>query len=215
MISFACPSCGASGSVDDSLAGRQVRCKHCKHRSVIPRPGEPVEDTYALDEPAEPAPVVSALRESTGSAFVPSRGAEQTAPGRRRIRTSSPTPKRRASREVADGVVWGKWFLSLGVIGAIALVATALFARNGTVISGSVLVILGTLMVLMGYAAGAYGAFREDSLYGLLYLLIPLYAAYYIVTRWDDLWAWFACSTAGVVLVLIGTEVVRWAGVSV
>ena len=58
-------------------------------------------------------------------------------------------------------------------------------------------------MVLVGFGAGAYGAFREDVLYGFLYLAIPLYTAYYIVTRWDDLWTWFACSTLGVGLVLL------------
>ncbi len=68
-------------------------------------------------------------------------------------------------------------------------------------------------MVLVGFGAGAYGAFSEDFLYGVLYLVIPLYTAYYLVTRWDDLWVWFACSTAGVALVLLGTEMVRWAGV--
>jgi hypothetical protein len=36
---------------------------------------------------------------------------------------------------------------------------------------------------------------------------------YYLVTRWDDLWRWFACSTAGVGLVLVGTEILWWSGV--
>jgi hypothetical protein len=66
---------------------------------------------------------------------------------------------------------------------------------------------------LLGYAAGAYGAFCEDFLYGFLYLVIPLYTAYYLVTRWEDLWRWFACSTTGVGLVLFGTQLLRWSGV--
>ena len=63
--------------------------------------------------------------------------------------------------------------------------------------------------------AGAYGAFSEDALYGLLYITIPLYTAYYLVTRWEDLWIWITCATVGVGLVLIGTEMVRWAGAAV
>ena len=35
------------------------------------------------------------------------------------------------------------------------------------------------------------------------------------VTRWDDLWPWFACSTAGVALISLGTEMLRWGGVGV
>ena len=65
----------------------------------------------------------------------------------------------------------------------------------------------------LGYAAGAYGAFCEDFLYGFLYLVIPLYTAYYLVTRWEDLWRWFACSTTGVGLVLFGTQLLLWSGV--
>jgi hypothetical protein len=33
------------------------------------------------------------------------------------------------------------------------------------------------------------------------------------LTRWDDLWIWFACMTGGVGLASLGIEMVRWAGV--
>ena len=56
---------------------------------------------------------------------------------------------------------------------------------------------VGGLLVPVGYFAGAYGAFCEDVLYGFLYLAIPLYAGYYLVTRWEDLWIWLTCSTRG------------------
>ena len=65
------------------------------------------------------------------------------------------------------------------------------------------------------YFAGAYGAFSEDILYGLLDITIPLYTAYYLVTPWEDLWIWITCSTAGVGLALIETEMVRWVGAPV
>src|SRR5208337_3868253 len=71
---------------------------------------------------------------------------------------------------------------------------------------------LGGILVPVAYFAGAYGAFSEDALYGLLYITIPLYTAYYLVTRWEDLWIWVTCATVGVGLVLLGTEMVRWAG---
>jgi hypothetical protein len=72
--------------------------------------------------------------------------------------------------------------------------------------------VIGSGMLLTGFFVGAYGAFCEDLLYGLLYLLIPLYTAYYIVTRWDDLWVWGTCSTTGVGLIIFGTELARWSG---
>jgi hypothetical protein len=98
------------------------------------------------------------------------------------------------------------------VFAALALLATALIAPGGLMLSGSIVLLLGTVLVIVGYLAGAYGAFSEDFLYGFLYLVIPLYTAYYLLTRWDDLWRWFVCSTAGVGLVLLGTEMLRWSG---
>ena len=37
-VSFACPSCNATGSVDAVHIGKQVRCKHCGTRFAIPDP---------------------------------------------------------------------------------------------------------------------------------------------------------------------------------
>jgi len=81
-------------------------------------------------------------------------------------------------------------------------------------IVGCLLMTLGSVLVVLGYGVGAYGAFREEILYGMLYLLVPLYTAYYLVTRWEDLWVWFACSTVGAALVVLGTEMVRWNWIS-
>src|SRR5207248_11675080 len=101
------------------------------------------------------------------------------------------------------------------IILVIVLTAIALLVPQGTLIAGCVLMGIGSVLILVGYSAGAYGAFCEDFLYGLLYLVIPLYTAYYMATRWEDLWVWLACATAGVGLILIGVEIVRWAGVGV
>ena len=92
------------------------------------------------------------------------------------------------------------------------LSAVAFLAPHGIWLVGCILLAIGSILVPVAYFAGAYGAFSEDSLYGFLYILIPLYAGYYLVTRWEDLWIWIACATVGVGLVLIGTEMVRWRG---
>lgn len=214
--SFACPSCGAAGAADAAFAGRQVRCKHCGHRFPIPDDdgdgdGDgPEGDAYALDEPARVA-TTSPPRESV---FVTPRGdeppASPSAPPRRSKPTRPAGGTTARSRE-AD-LPWRTWLARGGVVALIALAAVALIAPSGVLIVGNVLLALGSGMVVVGYFAGAYGAFCEDFLYGVLYLGVPLYTAYYLVTRWDDLWVWFACSTAGVAVVLLGTGLVQWAG---
>jgi hypothetical protein len=85
-----------------------------------------------------------------------------------------------------------------------ALGLTAALVPNGTLIAACVLAGLGGLLVLTGYTVGLWAAFHEDSLYGFFYFIFPLYSAYYILTRFEDLWPWFLAMTVGVGLVTVG-----------
>lgn len=209
-IRFACPSCGAAGTVDAASAGKSARCKQCGGRFTIPGPEQPRADVYPLDEPDQD---VSRTPEPAGepsSTFVASRGDEPPSREPKRARKTSTRPKRKRRTERA----WGKWLIRGAVAAVIALAATALIAPRGTLIVGCILIVIGCVLILAGYGAGAFGAFSEDFIYGVLYLLVPLYAGYYLLTRWDDLWIWFTCATAGFGLILLGTELLRWSGVA-
>ncbi len=214
-ISFACPSCAATGSVDASFAGKLARCRHCGHRFTIPVPGESGPEVYSLDEPAGETVGGTAMSPSPESAFVRSRGSGPAAAAPRQPKWNAPGSTKRAARKRGSPFAWGTWLLRGGIATGIALAGIALLAPQGPLIAACALMVLGSAMVLVGYGVGAYAAFGEDFLYGFLYLVIPLYTAYYIVTRWEDLWVWFTCSTAGVVLVLLGIELARWNGVGV
>jgi len=211
-VSFACPACGASGSADEALVGRQVRCKPCQHRFVVPGPLEAeTSDGYLLDQPAG----IGTAGQQGDAVFVSSRGDEPsvfTSP--RKPRPTRPRSGKRKSRDEGPDFAWGTWLIRVGVVSAVVIAAIALFAPRGLIIAGSILLFLGAAMILIGYSAGAYGAFCEDFLYFFLYLLFPLYTAYYIVTRWDDLRRWFICSSVGFGFVIFGTKMLEWAGVT-
>jgi hypothetical protein len=209
-IPFTCPACGLAGSLHAAHAGKVVRCKHCGCRASVPRPGEPEADVYSLDEPALEKVEGTVKTPTEGSVFVPSGGNDPVRiPRPRRSKRTATRPKaRQRDRDSA----WRNWLIGGTAVAVLALAAVALVAPNGTVIAGCAVIVIGSVMLMTGYFVGAYGAFREDSLYGFLYVVIPLYTAYYLVTRWDDLWVWCACSTVGVGLILLGTEIVRWAG---
>jgi transcription elongation factor Elf1 len=213
-IPFVCPSCARAGSVDASAAGRPARCKQCGCDFTIPRPVDDELAGYALEEPDERTDAVTAFDPPAASSFVRSRGDDATAPPRNPKRRP-PESTTRTTRERSSHFPWGTRLVQGGVAIAIVLAAIAFLAPRGMLIAGCALMALGSLMVLLGFGAGAYGAFHEDSLYGFLYLVIPLYTAYYMITRWDDLWVWFVCSTAGVGLVVLGTEMIQWGGVTV
>ncbi len=113
-IRFACPSCGASGSVDAVYAGKVVRCKHCGFRSAVPDAGEPQADIYSLDEsPAETAGNV-ALAPAADSVFAASpRGSVKNAPKPRktvRVARSSTTRKRRGD------FAWRNWLIGFAEV---------------------------------------------------------------------------------------------------
>lgn len=226
-IAFACPSCGATGSVEGSAAGKAARCKHCGGRFTIPEAEPPAAEfdlREVLPPPRQETADGYAMVESTGdSAFSPTRGAEPAGAVSVPVPVPVPVPVSvrtgrgrsgsggRKRRQLA--IARAKWLG--GGAGALALILAgiALFAPHGVILVAWVLMALGCAMILLGYAVGAYGAFSEDFLYGFLYIVIPFYTAYYMVTRWDDLWIWFACMTAGVGLASLGVEMTRWAGV--
>ena len=148
--------------------------------------------------------------------FVSARADATTAidrPRRRERSVSGPTS--RSVRASTSDFPWQTWLIRGSVALVLILTAIALLAPHGTWLVGCILMAIGGILVPVAYFAGAYGAFSEDTLYGLLYITIPLYTAYYLVTRWEDLWIWITCATVGVGLVLIGTEMVRWAGAAV
>ncbi len=216
-ITFACPSCGSEGSLDSEFIGKQARCKPCGHRFAIPGPGgsgpDPGPEIYAMEEPSRETTDVIATGPAPDSVYLSSRGSEPTsgASPRRSMRAASGSTSR-TTRKRTSGFAPRTWLVRCGVVAVLILTAIALLAPRGTLIAGLMLVVLGSTLVMVGYGAGAYGAFSEDFIYGALYLVVPLYSAYYLITRWDDLWAWFACSTAGVGLVLLGIEMIRWSG---
>jgi hypothetical protein len=215
-VSFACPSCDAAGSVDAIHVGKQVRCKHCGAHFAIPDGEMPGPDVYALEEPDRPSALGNLAAQSQNAVFVPSRGDDATAedrPRRKRQEPSGLTPQKARRGEPEFPTI--SWLIGSGIGFFLILAAIALLAPQGTWLTGCILMGMGGILILVGHLAGAYGAFSEDFLYGFFYLLIPLYTAYYIVTRWDDMWVWFTCSTVGVGLAMAGIELVRWAEVAV
>jgi len=210
-VSFACPSCNAAGTVDAIHVGKQVRCRHCGANFTIPDGEKPESDVYALEEPAEPSARGVPDTQVQNAVFVPARGDDATTMDRLRRKgepSSELTPQR--TRRNTPEFPWISWLIRVCIAFVLILTAIVLFAPHGTWLAGCILTVTGGILILAGHLAGAYGAFSEDSLYGFLYLLIPLYTAYYIVTRWDDMWVWFTCSTVGVGMSMVGIELIRW-----
>lgn len=205
-IAFTCPRCGKSYSVAASLAGRSGKCKACGRPMTIPHFFDDGDDTIATEGYGLSEPVAVAHEPDAQSVFVPV-GRDPEVPTRARRRRSASSPSRPRSRREEDLPFFqghGRFLLVIPGALIVGLGLTALLVPNGTLIAACVLAGLGGLIVLAGYFVGLWAAFREDSLYGFAYFVFPLYTAYYLVTRWEDLWPWFLAMTVGVGLVALG-----------
>ncbi|WP_165227526.1 hypothetical protein [Aquisphaera insulae] len=209
-VPFACPSCHASGSAESAYIGREVRCKHCNTRFTIPDPESPASDTYDLEERAEPVRRGAAVGAGAEAVFVPSRKDDR--PGKpRKAKGAAATSKRRPGRDLSD-FPWTRWLIRLAVAFVVAVAGIALIAPNGLWLAGCILMATGVMLLVLGHVGGTYVAFTEDFVHGFFYLGFPIYTAYYIVTNWDDMWVFFACSTVGAGLASAGLTLVEWAG---
>jgi hypothetical protein len=172
-IAFACPSCGAAGSVDGSAAGLAARCKHCGGRFTIPEAEPAADDSDWLDvmqpkpkpkpKPASPRQdpdggyaMVEAPENTT---FTPALGAEPAGAVPVPVSVSGRTGKSRSGsgsrKRRQQAIARAKWFG--GGAGSLALVLAgiALFAPHGVIVVAWVLMALGCAMILLGYAVGA------------------------------------------------------------
>ncbi|QDV37208.1 UbiA prenyltransferase family protein [Tautonia plasticadhaerens] len=206
---FSCPSCAAPGRAKVEWVGRTMRCKHCKATFNLPSPGEAGADSYELAEPAQFAPAAPMEEPPRGGTTTFTRSyRDAPLPD---VPRDHPRRKRRQERTPREGLLALKDDRRVRIIGSFALLGVVLAVGTFTVpgfgtIGGWTLTGIGLLMIAVGFSVGAYAAFCEDFLYGFAYVVFPIYTGYYLVTRFDDLWPWFATSTVGFVLFMIGTK---------
>jgi hypothetical protein len=203
-IPVACEMCQREYEVDDRYAGKTIKCTYCQQPMTIPAAPPAatpllVVGEYALDETHDSTPPIYRT--------APDRREQDEVSGRdrvqkKKVKRSSGKGKDKRGRSENGGSPWGV-LMSLAVI-AVLLAIAAVFVPAVRTPVGVALALPGLLLCLYGYATGVYIAFTEDDLYGWLFLLIPCYAAYYIVTRWDDMYTRVIIVVAGLTLLAIG-----------
>jgi hypothetical protein len=187
-IPVTCATCGKRYEVDGAYAGKRGKCAICGAPMTIstddhaasPAPSEP--EAYQLDD---------AHDNEQPNFFIPAQVSEslEEAPPRRRAKRKNAgisEPRRRKAAR-SHPILSGRSTL-IGLTGvALVLVIVALLVPGTRINIGRAIALAGLILFVYGYASGAYIAFTEDDLYGWLYLLFPPYAAYYFVSRWDEM----------------------------
>jgi hypothetical protein len=186
-ISVACTSCGKRYEVDEAYSGKRGKCSTCGHSMTIPGMGKAASpaaesEAYELDQTHDSA---------HSNAFTPARGGGDNEQPQQERRLRQKTP-RRPGRRVGESPTTLRSSARLAALIGLACVAAVLFLLAFLVPGmrmnvGRLIALAGLVLLLYGYGSGAYIAFTEDDLYGWLYLMFPPYAAYYFVSRWDEM----------------------------
>jgi DNA-directed RNA polymerase subunit RPC12/RpoP len=184
-IQFTCSRCGKRYEVDGALAGKRGKCATCGSRLMIPGDDQvvspPEPDAYELDQPQDSVHSTS---------FTPAMGSEDPEvprPLRVKGRKTSSSSRTRVEPVGSALAISGKKAL-IGLACAVtAAVLSAAFAPAARASVGGGIALVGLILFAYGYASGAYIAFTEDDLYGWLYLIFPPFAAYYFVSRWEEM----------------------------
>jgi DNA-directed RNA polymerase subunit RPC12/RpoP len=213
MTSVACAGCHRRYEVDDRFIGKTIKCAYCGRPILISvaEPGGVAPnsgfDEYQLGNPVETGP--SAFQAS------PKRHNGQRT---ERRRVSKGTRKRSRSRKIERRDAGEQLPLPVILIGltaiGVVLVLLTVFVPGARKPVGVAFALPGLLLFCYGYASGVYIAFTEDDLYGWLFLIFPPYAAYYVVSRWDDMRSRLIMVVAGLGLLTIGGRMLKVARVA-
>ncbi|MFO0908967.1 MAG: hypothetical protein U0794_11505 [Isosphaeraceae bacterium] len=213
-IRFACPHCGKSFVVSSTNAGRRGRCSQCREEFTVPMPAEAraVPGDTAFTGPSAEGPEAAA---PMGEAYdvVPvtyevSPGAEtrDALPDAPRVKKPK---KRRRTTTSTSSIEPGQFAHLRKPLSVVAVVGVLLFALSLVVPViaiwvGVVFSLAGILLVFGGMALGAYIAFTEDFVHGFFFVVLPIYAAYYFMSRWDDTKVALGVVIGGLVILAAG-----------
>ncbi len=193
---FFCKKCGKRYDVDPAMIGKRARCKACQRVFAIPdfssaagrlpdqpaaRPAAPVRAPYsATQNPYGMQDDDELFSSGTGKSFA----------------TEEPTPNR-------VNLEWLKPLTLYALIGGMAVwLITAALALVKVPVAAFLalgcLFIIGFGMLMIGSVVGLIVPFFENVLNGLLFLLVPFYNVYYVITRWQAMKRPFLLWLAGV-----------------
>lgn len=98
------------------------------------------------------------------------------------------------------------WVYFVAFAGVLAFVACMLLMPRDQAfrINGTGIMVFGQIIILVYSIRMIIVAFQEDITQGLLYLFVPFYALYYLITRWSKLSGFFMMVLLGYAVIGIG-----------
>jgi hypothetical protein len=208
-IPVACPGCDRRYEVDDRFAGKTLKCAHCEKPMTIPAADPPTQAAVPTSSEYELGAAAHQIEPSTFRR-ASARRENDTTQDRKRARPRKKTGKtakrkKRGREPVVNADTLPTILISLAAI-TIVLALLGYFVPSVRKWAGMSLALPGLLLCLYGYATAVYIAFTEDDFYGWLFLIFPFYAAYYVVSRWDEMRSRLIMVGVGLALLTVGAK---------
>ncbi len=174
--------CTRRFAVKDALAGKKVKCPDCRQTVCIPPTAEDVDPLTGLND----------------LDFDELKRLPSLTPRRKKQKSTGQGRSGSAHRSV-DGS-WRPAFSPKMIAGisVVSIIAVAFIVGlvNPTAMAimwlGLLLIFLlvglvGSIVAAIGGIGMLIAAFEEDTTTGILYLFLPFYSAYFMISRWDDI----------------------------
>ncbi len=182
-----CPGCGAE------MGGAAVICVMCGYDTRVGRRLKTRVGTEVIED-------------DEGLGELPTHGVEALDAAERQLARDKLEQKM-----LSKGTPW--WLLAIALIGLVTFAVSMVMLPQESVMDNSGL----ALQILGGVLSFIYGlrmlivAFKESPMCGFLYMLLPPYALYYLITRWDRLGGLFFMSLLGSVIYGVGLALIALA----
>jgi predicted Zn finger-like uncharacterized protein len=202
-IDAQCGSCTAKYRVVDTAAGRRVKCRRCGNGIDLPGQAVPADAIAVLAQLEKTAPPAAAAPDaalfqyravmSTVTAPVISGPTKKHGTSIKDLQVAGGKPVGKDKRGGGGGLPGGMMIPM--IVGGIVLLLAGLSFLSP--IFTLALLGFGYLLMFTGSVWGLLTAFRENSLCGTLYLVLPFYSLYYLLTRWYEMKFPFLTSLTG------------------
>ncbi len=224
-IRFSCKGCGRAFAVDAEKAGKKLRCPDCQGVVSVPfeSSGNPTKGKVSAERPASEGASTSNGRQT----HRPVRRKQKSATDDPNDIWSQPlssysspaieqeeyeqygiAPKRQKVQQETNSnemtLTGPMVFFGVGVMVGIVAIALAFAVPAAGRITGFVAIGLGSLLSLIGHWKIRETAFQESATCGFLYVWMPFYQPYYILSRFAYIKIPFLVSILGNVILFLG-----------
>ena len=188
-IAVTCEGCEKRYQVKDDLAGKRIKCPNCQ--DVLTVGGKPAAaPAKSKPKPVDDDDVDDDFNDDDDDDF------NELQKSRRRVAEKSGKKKKNKS-----GSGNTPWTLIIGGAAGGFFLLTAVMAFISPVVSVGMTFLFFLAALGLGMVGGIgclIKAFQEDVVCGLLYIFLPFYGLYYLITRWDDVQPFGKCLLGGI-----------------